>query len=182
MNNLTSDFIAIDTNVFEHVLDRRVNDDDPIDKLLTVLSDDNVSLLVDCGGRIEGQYARRLKPKFKKSWDEGYARYVFKLCFGHSSNPRKRVNVDLRDDLMTIIKKILKKSETIDKIMVYVAFKEGRVLITNDKNDIVEGPSKERGRRCARLKKAAKKVRRKFRARADDKSDILTSQQAYGKL
>ncbi|MDA7955890.1 MAG: hypothetical protein MPK34_01440 [Gammaproteobacteria bacterium] len=183
MNNLTSDWVAIDTNVFEHVLDNRVNHDNHIDKLLRRLAEDEISLLVDCNGTIEGQYARRIRPKFTKASLTDNALYVFRLYFGGTHHSlRKQVAVDPNDDLMTVIKRILRTTERVDRLMVYVAFKENRILITNDKKDIVVGHSKKKNGRRGELKQKTKKARKKIRGRAKDKSDILTSDDAFQKL
>ena len=47
MNKITCDYIAIDTNVFEHLLNPHENCANHIDKLLGTLAADRVGLIVD---------------------------------------------------------------------------------------------------------------------------------------
>ncbi len=183
MNNLTNDFIAIDTNVFEHILNPDFNTDDHIDELLTTLFRDKVLLIVDSDGRIEAQYENRIAPKFRNASEKGNNLSVLRLWFVIGIDARKRVNVNLNDGLMGEIDKIIRRSEKIDRIFVYVAFKEGRILTTNDETDIVTGLQKERNARRARLKNNTRKVRRHLQENGkDDRADILTSKEAHEKL
>ena len=59
-NNLTSDFVAIDTNVFEHLFNPKKNIDDHIGLLLTCLESGEVKLIGDTEGRIAHEYENRL--------------------------------------------------------------------------------------------------------------------------
>ncbi len=183
MNNLTNDFIAIDTNVFEHLLNPDFNTDDHIDELLTTLFRDKILLIVDSDGRIEAQYEDRIAPKFRNAAEKGNNLSVLKSWFVIGIDARKRVDVNLSDELMGEIDKIIRRSERIDKIFVYVAFKNGRILTTNDENDIVTGYPKEGNARRERLKNSTKRHRRRLQNNSgNDKSDILTSKEAHEKL
>ena len=55
MNRLTCDYIAIDTNVFEHLLNPQENTNNHIDTLLRTLTRDRVGLIVDDKKRIENE-------------------------------------------------------------------------------------------------------------------------------
>ena len=80
------------------------------------------------------------------------------------------------DPLMITIKGILAKGETVDCIFVYVAFKCGRILITNDREHIIEGrPQKRLERRKVLLQKT-----RNYRPK--QKSEILSSSEAVARL
>ena len=79
------------------------------------------------------------------------------------SNPDRiklEVNVSQQDNLMTAIKRIIpdrdrgKISCAIDRLFVYVAFDSDRVLVTNDRRDILGGKTARGGRRTQLLTKA----------------------------
>ena len=180
---MTNDAIAIDTNVFEHILDPEMNVGNHINELLETLAFDDVSLIVDAERRIQNQYRNRLEEKFNNASEKGNSLYIYKLWFEKRMNARKIVHVNLSDDLMVTINGILLRSERVDKILVYVAFKEGRKLVTNDNSDIVNGQPKERNTRRAALKKKTKRIRRRLGVtNNNDKSDILDSNQAHQNL
>ena len=165
MNKLTKDFIAIDTNIFMHILNPQKNTDEHIDQLLEQLSDDGIKLLVDDGKRIINEYSRCLDEMI-----EGMELDSRQLLLLYWLDVQNHKSIKVEDTLLVSIKTIIPLGEgsVTDCYFVYVALKEGRILITHDKNDI--------GKRRKELLKIPKKIGRK------KGSDILTSQEAYNRL
>lgn len=161
MNNLTCDTIAIDTNVFVHLLNPEKNPGGHIDDLLGRLQQDGISLLVDEGGRIAGEYDDKLAPVIRNSSDEDSKTSLLRYWMVASLNDRTTVAVDGKSKLMVQIKKRITR-KTPDSIFVYVALKKQRVLVSNDQADII-------GQRA--------EVRR-----IEKKSELLTSQEAAERL
>ena len=174
MNNLTQDFIAIDTNVFMHLFDSesKMNTDDHILYLIERLRKDEVRLLIDGPrekSRIRGEYYECLSPYVNSSLQWGRAEWKLLRYFLLPENS-KVVDIDQKDNLMVSIKGIIgvQKGESVtDRFFVYVAFKKERVLVTNDSDDIL---SKKK-----ELKRKTKKLRLKG-------TDILSSQDAYKRI
>ena len=171
MNILTEDFIAIDTNVFEHLFNPEKNVNNHIWNLIERLYEDKIGLLIDSpgdprkGSRIMGEYDRRLLAYVKPRQEVGAESVLLKIFFENT----KLVEVDISqtDKLMVSIKGIIKAKPVTDRYFVYVAFKKERVLVTNDSGDIL---SKKK-----ELKHKAKTLRLKG-------TDILSSQEAYKKI
>lgn len=164
--------VAIDTNVFEHLTNPQVNFDQHIDGLLEWLIELRTVLLVDDSNRIAGEYDNRITQNLKDSDEIDNATALLRYWFIYATH--KQVALKLNDVLMGSIKSVIHEpTNRIDTIFVYVAFKEGRILISNDKDDIVFGPPSEGGRspRRTRLLNATKKCRPKG-------ADILTSMEA----
>ena len=67
MNNLACDYIAVDTNIFEHLLNPAENTDNHITILFQSMINDEVGLIVDNKGVINNEYLNRLKPRIKES-------------------------------------------------------------------------------------------------------------------
>lgn len=171
MNNLTSDCIAIDTNVFEHLLTPSKNENEHITKLFNAFIDDGIGLIVDEGGAIEAEYSNRIERRIKEAQDKGYDS-IFRYYFV-AQTTRKQVRVKHNDELMSKIKSIVGNVPR-DHIFIYVAIKKDKVLVTNDRNDILdEGNS--RYKRRNKLLSIAKKQQLKS-------ARIYDSQEAYGKL
>ncbi len=171
-NSPFQDAIAIDTNVFEHLLNPQENSGGHINRLLTHLIEECVALLLDKDGRIWGEYLNRIDPILENSDDRGPEIYILRHWIGAA--PRLHSAVDLSDGLMTIIKGVIReRSEIVDRILVYVALSKGRVLVSNDHKHIVSGPVRERGQtpRRDRLKRSSRKVR-------PQGGNILTSKEA----
>ena len=172
MNNLTSDYIAVDTNVFQHLLNPRYNKDNRIFKLLNRFMEDNISLLVDSEKQIQEEYLESLWGYIKKTAKEGKGegKILRKLL-----DSPKKVLVNLSDELMTCITKTVPETrgKGIDRLFVYVAFKTGKFLITNDKEDMIDNGHRKDEKR---------KELRKCRSHKNRKADILTSEEAYYKL
>ena len=176
-NELADDHIAIDTNIFEHLLNPDINAEDHIGRLLSALRDDDIGLIIDAGRRINAEYRRRFS-KHKNIRNQDHL-YTLKYW----SNPDRiklEVDVNPRDNLMTAIRRIIpdrdhgKVSCAIDRLFVYVAFNSDRVLVTNDRRDIL-GEKTTRGNRRAQLLKKAKQMRKRNAA-------IYDSQEACSKL
>ena len=174
MNKLTKDFIAIDTNIFEHLLNPQENINRHIDQLLNQLSDDSIKLLVDNEKKITKEYKRCLDEMIDRMEDD-YRKLL--LLYWMDIQNQKSIKVSSKDALMRNIKKIIPLGEgsVTDCFFVYVAFKEGRILITNDRGDMIDEGTQIGERRRKLLKIGTKNGRKKG-------SDILTSQQAYDRL
>ena len=171
--------VAIDTNVFVHLLNPGWNTDAHINKLLGELIQRGLEgqillLIVDEHGRIEREYIRHVKPMLESQSVQGNELYI--LAYWMNIDLRFRVHVVDNDLLMIEIKKtIYEASKQADRTFVYVAFKQGKILISNDKTDIIYGPAKENNMtpRRDRLLRGARRL-------LSPGADILTSQEAYG--
>ena len=162
--------VAIDTNVFIHLFDPDWNVKSHINRLLADLQGQGVDLIVDNGGRILGEYEHGLGPWIRSSDDT--RNEVYLLRYWMRLARRRIVELDSRDSLMTAIRRVvIERSEQVDRIFVYVAFKVGKTLITNDLMHIVNGPMGEGTSRRHRLLQ----VTRRFRPRD---VDIVTSREA----
>ncbi len=220
MNNLTKDFIAVDTNVFEHLFNRKKNVNQHISKLIKRLYKDKIRLLIDApkkdnsprgddtpieddspieeiriveeykGSRIMREYRRRLFPYAShveeqnsprqdgdaepqevdaESQEKGAERILLDILL---RNP-ERVYVNQADNLMRSIKGIIEAQEgkpVTDRFFVYVAFKKDRMLVTNDRGDIL-----------SKKEELKRRARRAQKRRLKD-ADILSSQEAYEKI
>jgi len=174
MNDLTQDFIAIDTNVFEHLFNPEKNVNNHIWNLIERLRKDKIGLLIDSPddprkeSRIMGEYDRRLLPYVKPRQEVGAESVLLKIFFENAK--LVKVYVNQTDKLMGSIKGIIgmrKGEPVIDHFFVYVAFKKERVLVTNDRGDILNNRKE--------LKRKAKTLRLKD-------ADILNSQEAYKRI
>ena len=97
---------------------------------------------------------------------------VYLLQYFMEVNSQRKVGVARRDPLMAAITKVIfELSKNPDRTLVYVAFREGKWLITNDRTDIVEGPAGEGTLRSDRLLRETKGI-------CPEGADILTSQEA----
>ncbi len=123
--------------------------------------------------KISNEYSQNLQKYIKKEYERKNERHL--LGYFLSPDNRKSVSVSVNDDLMNAITKIIPEGKGADRFFVYVAFKKGRVLVTNDRRDIID----ERGQIGERKRKLFKNTKK---YRSDGKSDILTSQAAYDKL
>ena len=168
------DAVAIDTNIFEHILNRQENLENHINALLTHLQEKKVRLIVDDRNRIFGEYYHRIGPIIQKSDDTRNEIYLLRYWILNS--PRLPTSVVGNDDLMTKIRQvIIERKEAVDRIFCYVALRNGRALISNDRMNIVFGPQKESSARRDRMLNETKNQRLPG-------ADILTSQEAYGKM
>ncbi len=168
--------VAIDTNVFEHLLNPQVNTESHISGLLQDLQRQEIALILDDKKRVSGEYENRITPAIRNA-DVMRAELPI-LRYWFLDAPRLEVPLDLRDQLMQTIKAVINESsESVDRILVYVAFKKGKTLITNDETHIVMGPPTEQAQapRRARLLRRTKKIRAAG-------SCILTSKEAYTEI
>lgn len=169
MKGLTKDFIAIDTNVFGHLTSNRYNADRHIHELLRVSSEEKgkIALLVDTGREILEEYKTHLQPKrleAKERWDEAQ---ILKYWMFHA--PTKKIVVDKSGLLWkAILEAIPEQEEETDRIFVYVAFKKGRILISNDRKHIVN--------RRPKLMVCRKN------GYCGSGADVMCSREAYGKI
>ena len=168
------DAAGIDTNVFSHLLNPQNNPDGHINSLLTHLFEQQVALLVDDGGRITGEYERSITPLIQRLDEARNERQI--LRYWMTSAPSRKVEFSEGDALMAGIRQVISGDAAVDRIFVYVAFKEGKVLISNDKGDIVFGSDRGRGYvpRRERLLQITQDCR-------PPGADILTAREAYEK-
>lgn len=163
MNGLTDDCIAIDANVFGHLTSDvgRQHIGDMFRRLIK----DAILLLVDEGGRIRSEHQSLFPAYMKKADDIGEEGKLIRYWF--ASENHKAVPVNEKSELMTAIKTVVPAWKGKDRFYVYVAFKEGRILVTNDGKDIW---------------KKRDELKRKTRKFGTKDADILTSRQAHAKL
>ncbi len=172
--HLFQDEVAIDTNVFVHLRNPEQNPDGHIHHLLGVLVEQGVKLLVDNRGVIHGEHDHHVIPMLEGSSVNGGEVYL--LQYFMDVNFQRGVVVAPRDGLMAAINQVIfEPSKNADRTFVYVAFHEGKSLISNDRADIVEGPAGERTPRRNRLRRETRRLR-------PHGADILTSQEAHAKI
>ena len=172
-----SDSVAIDTNVFRHLINPQDNIGLHINKLLEHLQHLGVRLILDDKGCIFGEYSRMIVPLISTRDDTGNERQILNYWVHYM--PRRIVDIDCQDGLMTSIAKVIcEPAERVDRILVYVALRSGRILITNDKRHILSGPDRGRRNQCPRRKILLCKT---SRIRSDG-AGILSSQEAHGMI
>ena len=104
------------------------------------------------------------------------AEETYLLQYFTDVNFQRKVAVDRQDRLMAAIRKVIfERDKNPDRAFVYVAFHEGKSLISNDRADIVCGPPSERRPRRERL-------HRETRGLCPDGADILTSHEAHAAI
>ena len=176
-NTPFKDSVAIDTNVFIHLLNPCKNTDSHISALLRYLQIQAVALIVDDGNRISNEYETRIIPAIKTSDERDNERYLLNYWFGQWNNAERHVVVvNRRDRLMVAIEKVISGRKQVDRTFVYVAFKIGKVLISNDEKDIVRGPTRKR-----KLPSRRRRLLRKTKKLRPDGADIITSEKAHAK-
>ena len=135
---LTSNLVAIDTNVFQHLLNPQNNPDFHINQLLERLTILGTSLLVDAQGMIASEYNQQLARRIRNADD--VRNEIQLLRYWVLEAPRLRVSVTEFDQLMRVIRSVIvEDDEDTDRTFVYVAFRQGTVLVTNDRRHIVKG-------------------------------------------
>ncbi len=168
------DAVAIDTNVFVHLKNRDIKPEGHIHHLLGALIEQRVELLVDDNDVIGREYERHVIPMMEGSSVDGGEVYL--LQYFMDVNYQRRIAVNRRDMLMAAIDRtIFERPKIADRTFVYVAFHEGKSLISNDRTDIVEGPAGEGTPRRNRLLRQTRRLR-------PDGSQILTSQEAHAAI
>ena len=126
--------------------------------------------------------AKRLPMNTKIAWVEGLGKWntpTRELLLKYWIEPNNHNSIATSDDnLMGKIKQIITiergKSRT-DCIFVYVALRNGSILITNDTDDIIDERTGD-GKRRKKLLKIPKKIGSKKGA------DILTSEESYARI
>ena len=166
MTGLTKDFIAIDVNIFEQLLNRNSPHNHHITVIIRYLIEKRIRLLVDSSKKINSEYYKRLGRFIQKNSERRKDRILL-IRILHPKN-LEQVDVNIRGKLMVKITKLIPVTKKADRFYVYVAFKRGRVLVTNDEKDI--------GNKRQKLLRETKKCR------AQEDEDILNSQEAYDKL
>ena len=168
------DSIAIDTNVFEHLLNPEQNNDDHINALLDLLQRKGTALLIDDGRQIANEYNDQIAAFIQNADENRNERYI--LLYWMLNAPKTVVSVDSRGRLMKAVKKVIvEPREKVDRVFVHVALSQGRTLISNDWRHIVLGPPRENGKRKPTRRERLLKDTKKLRPRG---AQILTSQEA----
>lgn len=159
-----TDLIVLDCNVFQHLgrLDPQFNPDGHVETLLRKLIGDRTKLCVDSKRLIRKEYNTLIIPIIQNSSQTGSQLEI--LRYWMNMDNQLVVAIDPRSPLMVAIERvILGNNQKEDRAYVAVAFARGRILVTNDKHDIIEGPDHERkyGLRRNRVLKETKKYREK---------------------
>ena len=172
--NPFQDAVAIDTNVFVHLKNPQQNQNRHIHHLLGVLAEQSVELLVDGGSVIQQEHVRNVIPMLEGRSVDGAEAYL--LQYFMDANIQRKVVVNRQDRLMTEISGVIfEQSKNADRTFVYVAFHEGKWLISNDRTDILEGPAGEGTPRRNRLLRETRRL-------CPSGAQILTSQEADAKV
>ena len=159
-------YIAIDTNIFAHLLNPAVNNDSHIDKLLGRLITLRFQLLVDSTRKIGNEYQQMIIPIIRNRDDMGLQLQLLRHWM--SLDIRYQVELDPRDNLMQQIRSIIQEQdEHADRAFVYVACKQNCHLVTNDGIHILQRRSE---------------LRRNTRRRRGRNTDFISSNQAFHKL
>lgn len=176
MDNLPSDWIAIDTNIFGHLISPKHNSDKHIYNLLKYLKDNNVLLLVDDRQYIRNEYNTRIRDFIKKAYERQDERHILR----HFINPQnhEKVSISCTDELMNAILTVIPKEEDPDRYFVYVAFNKDRILITNDRKDMIDSDRKE-GKKEGETRDKLRKIAKQYNF---FKADIFDSKEAWKKL
>ena len=173
MNNLTNDYIVIDTNIFIGLFNPQENKDDHIEILLNTLQEDCICLIVDEGGKIWGEYTTSIVNQMANGQkNSGYNELI--RAWINPDRCKKIVPVDA--NAMNSIKEIIGINKTKDATFVCVTMVSDKTLITNDRADIIDRGTRSCHTRNELLKLAKRKPyrRRSFR--------IWDSKEAHGKL
>ena len=170
MNLFETKKSAIDTNLFEHLLNPQENVYAHIDRLLQKMRDIGVMLIIDDKRRILAEYNDRTVPLFKNQGTDSSKRFL--IQYWTQECKKYHVPVEHSSELMKKIKKVLPQGEGTDAVFVFVVFRCGGTLLTNDRDDIIDEGSKQDARRRKLLK---------IRER-DMNSEILTSKEAFDGL
>jgi len=167
VNSMTMDAIAMDTNVFGHLTHYSgINKNRHINELLKYLIKRRTNLLVDKDKKIWNEYKHHLnKPIFKRKYDKREEAYFLQYFLDPARH--KSVFVDETDDLWNAIVAVIHDPNEVDERLVYIAFCKGKLLISNDNNDIIS----QRGLLLERTE-----------GKREQGSDIVSSQQAFNSI
>lgn len=151
--------IVIDTNVFKHLCDRdaKFNPDGHCSVLLAGLAMRNCVLLIDDAGLFLHEFNAIVKPQFER--ESEIAGEIAILRYWADPGNYAAKEIDEHKQLMAAIKTVIVENERADRAFVYLAFRNGRALVTNDESHIVIWPVKKKekgGERRVRLLKACK--------------------------
>lgn len=167
------DCVAIDTNVWIHLLNPQDNVDSHINKLLNYIRRQGIALIEDDQGKIATEYRDSVFRRYQGMDETRNERYVLRYCL---EAPRRFVTLNKLDDLIEAIEEVIYESDkNADRTFVYVALKIGRVLISNDMGDIVRGRGEAQTWRRDRLLLNTEGLR-------PDGADVLTSREAYDRI
>ena len=133
MNNLAGDCIVIDTNIFIDLFNPQKNTNNHIEALLNTLQEDCIRLIVDKGGKILGEYKNSIGDVITNKTASSEYRELLKYWL-----TQEYWEEDTRNDLITAIKQIIGKNNTVDATFVCVAMISKKALITNDREDIID--------------------------------------------
>lgn len=144
MNGLCEESVALDSNVFIHLLNPKNNKDEHIDRLLGALAADQLSLLIDDQNYIASEYQRLVLPIVQNTSDTGIQVQLLRYWMVLAN--RETVNVVKTDPLWKAVLKVIhERPENADRCFVCVAFLKSKPLVTNDELHILTGPSNELG-------------------------------------
>ena len=164
------DSVAIDTNVWIHLLNPQNNEESHIDRLLDYFRQQAIELVVDDKGVIGKEYLNSVFRRYQGLDESRNERYLLRYCL---NAPRCIVTLDILDNLMRSIEILIHEpGKDADRTFVYVAFKIGRILISNDLRDIVRGTASEHPERRVRLLKTTSGIR-------PVGADILTTKEPH---
>ena len=166
------DAVALDTNIFEQLLNPQENKDGHINVLLGHLQQECVSLLLDRECRIKREYTHRITPILRDAHERLNEAQILRYWLEYA--PIMHSEVNLTDELMSIVSRIILENEAVDRILVYVALRQGKILVSNDHRHIVDGPSRESSQGPRR-----NRLLRKSRRKRPQGGEILTSLEAF---
>ena len=142
--------LAIDTNIFQHLLNPQMNTNLHIDKVLGYLARSKCMLLVDSTKKIANEYEALVIPIIRNADDTRVQIYL--LRYWMNSEIRHEEPLDRQDQLMQQIKRVIYENEHADRAFVYVSCKRDCYLITNDnvhilnrRRELLEGTRRHRG-------------------------------------
>jgi predicted nuclease of predicted toxin-antitoxin system len=145
MPEVDKNFIVIDTNVFEHLLNEDKNivlgdvatktEEKHINRLLKFMQKQGYILCIDKQYRIMEEYKYRLKETIKNASDERDEIQILRYWIGSDNAhyySEKEINLNLDKILKKIILNDDNKPETTDCIFVHTAAINQCTLVTND--------------------------------------------------
>ncbi len=168
MNNLTNDYVVIDTNIFIDLFNPQENTNNHIEVLLHTLIEDCICLIVDEGGKIWGEYTTSIINQTDNKKTSSEYNELIKAWL-HPDRCKKIVPINT--NVINGIKSIIGRNKTKDATFVCVAMVSDKTLITNDRADMID-----RGKRGKLLKLAKKRPHRYV------SFEIWDSKEAHGKL
>lgn len=169
--------IVIDTNVFRHMCDRnpRFNGDGHCLVLLGSLAAKVCTLLVDDKGHFYHEWTQIVASQFQRESEIGGEIAVLRYWADRQHHAVRTIST--KDDLAKAIKAVIHENEPADRAYVYVALSNGRILVTNDLEHIVQWP-KDRQEKKQRRDRLFKDARRHIQPNAE----ILLSSEAHARM